>query len=73
MLTLTIEQSKHLDEMAQDWETNFRGKYKKGVREHGGNLWDMPTIDLLDEAIMENMDQFAYLWTARQKILRGEK
>ena len=43
-------------------------KYKAGAREHDGDLLDMPILQLLNEAIEENIDQFTYLTTLRDAI-----
>lgn len=45
-------------------------KYKKGVEEHGGNLWEMNIFDLLDNAISETIDQYTYLVTLRNKLFQ---
>lgn len=42
-------------------------KYTRGVEEHGGNLWDMPFNQLLDNAIEEAIDQVVYLLTMKQQ------
>ena len=39
-----------------------------GAEEHDGDLLDMPAIQLLNEAIEENIDQFVYLTTLRDAI-----
>lgn len=44
-------------------------KYEKGVREHGGHLWEKP--GLLDEAINEAIDQVVYLLTLKEQL--GDK
>ena len=45
-------------------------KYRKGVNEHGGNLWDLPIRELVDNAIDEAIDQLAYLLTVKDQLTR---
>lgn len=66
---MTPEQERHVQFLAEAFTSQLRIKYERGVNEHGGNLWDMSPLDLIDEALSENIDQFAYLSTARQKLL----
>jgi len=50
-------------------------KYRAGQAEHGGNLFDMITVELVDNAILEAIDQVVYLITLRDKLMkqRGTK
>ena len=44
-------------------------KYRKGVEEHHGTkLWEMPTANLVEEAIAEATDQLTYLLSLRQQM-----
>lgn len=72
-LTLTVEQQEHIQSLAKAWIQCMKMKYKNGVREHGGNLWDRSDDYLLDQALMENIDQFVYLYTLKQNRLRRVK
>lgn len=69
---MTPDQKKHAETIAMAFTGLMKDKYKKGVEEHGGNIWDMSALHLIEEAISENIDQFVYLYTARQKLL-GQK
>lgn len=68
---MTPEQVNHLSSLVEAFTSKVAVKYRNGVNEHGGNLWEMSPDDLLDNAIMETLDQFTYLYTLRQKM-RGE-
>lgn len=69
---MTPDQKKHAETIAIAFTHLMKDKYKKGVEEHGGNIWDMTPLALVEEAIKENIDQFVYLYTARQRML-GQK
>lgn len=45
-------------------------KYQRGAEEHGTFLPDLPVLQLIDEAIGENLDQFAYLQTLRDNYVK---
>lgn len=65
---MTDEQWKHLQSIQYLFNTRVADKYQKGVQEHGGNLWDMPSKDLLDNALDEAIDQVVYLLTLKQTL-----
>jgi len=65
---MTPQQEQHLNSLVEAFTEALIAKYEAGAREHGGNLWDMSNDRLLDEAIAENLDQFTYLATLRQKL-----
>ncbi len=44
----------------------------KGAREHKGDLLDLSTNQLLNEAISENLDQIVYLLTLKEKLNESE-
>lgn len=60
------KQTKHCDTITRDFAKSLRLKYKKGAKEHGGNLWD--NKHLLDEALNEVVDLYSYLHTLRHKV-----
>jgi len=63
------QQEEHLDYLKEQWAWLAGPKYRKGAKEHGGKLEESYTIDqLLDMSIEENIDQFVYLITLRDKI-----
>ena len=65
---MNIAQQQHLAEIITELVELLTEKYTKGADEHGGDLIDMSVEDLLDNAIMENIDQITYLLTLKQKI-----
>ncbi len=71
-LNLTHEQATHVEEIGRDFCNLMADKYTAGQREHGGNLWDLTTEQLLANAIDEAIDQVVYLLTIRRKLRSGE-
>jgi len=69
---LSNKQKAHVEEIARTFCTMMAAKYAQGQLEHGGDLWDMPSDRLLDNAIYEAIDQVVYLLTLRQKLGRKE-
>lgn len=61
------EQRTHANWIATQFALRMHKKYKKGVEEHGGNLWDYSEDDLLDMALDEAIDQVVYLLTLIEK------
>ena len=69
-IKMTPAQEAHLERIKGDFASWVDAKYRKGQAEHGpGNLLDHSVIHLIDEAIRENIDQFVYLVSAREKFL----
>ena len=73
MLNLTTEQKLHIHYLKVFFSKKMERKYRRGVEEHGGNLWEKDTLYLIEQAIMENIDQFIYLVTAREKIIKNAR
>lgn len=65
---MTPDQEKHLLTIKNYFNLISDVKYRKGQAEHGGNLTDMPVLDLIDASIEEAVDQFVYLTTLRHKL-----
>lgn len=57
----------HLTDLMAEFNKLFPRKYIKGQLEHRTNLWETDPDVLLDMAIEENLDQFAYLMTLKLK------
>lgn len=57
----------HIAELGKEFCLAMADKYTKGVREHGGHLWDVSEEQLLEMAIEEAIDQVVYLLTLRGK------
>ena len=70
---LTHEQDTHLKRAVVAFEQAAIDKYTKGVKEHGGNLWDNVDLKLIDEAMKECIDQWFYLFTLKEKLLANIK
>lgn len=64
---MSPEQIAHVETLQRAFCRMVDNKYSQGVKEHGGNIWDLSETELLKEAIMENIDQFVYLMTLWQK------
>lgn len=62
------EQHLHLVGVLRSFNQRAVVKYKKGAQEHKGNLQSLTELELLDEAIDENVDSLVYLLTLRDKI-----
>ena len=60
---LTEAQADHLWDLIDSFSNRIEPKYRVGAAEHGGNLWQMPPMKLLGEAINETVDQYTYLDT----------
>jgi hypothetical protein len=66
---MTKDDKAHLKRLVHQAGTLMIKKYAKGVKEHGGHLWQKP--GLLDEAIDEATDQVVYLLTLKEQL--GDK
>lgn len=65
---MQIEQEEHLLEIKRSFVKLVDDKYRKGQEEHGGNLFDLTSLELINAAIEEAIDQFVYLLTLKEKI-----
>lgn len=63
---MTTEQELHLLQLKNEMLERMDFRYRRGQREHGGNLWDK-NMNFLEEAIEENIDALVYLLTAIQQ------
>lgn len=63
---MTNEHSQHLSDIIRQAEFLIANKYKVGVEEHGGKLWEKK--GLIDMALDEAIDQVVYLLTLKQQI-----
>jgi hypothetical protein len=61
-------QEDHIRVLQEVFQEAIDRKYRAGVAEHPGFIWNKTETDLLDEAIDENIDQFVYLLTLKQKF-----
>ncbi len=65
---MTDQQEQHLAHIKAAFEATVDTKYRGGVREHGGNLWEMTPRDLVLNALAEAVDQVTYLCTLLDKM-----
>jgi hypothetical protein len=65
---MTPEQTDHVRRIDRQMSRRLHVKYAKGASEHGGNIWDLTAMELLDNAIDEAADQIVYLSTLRDKL-----
>lgn len=66
MFSMTPDQEEHLEFIQDEFADLVEDKYRKGQKEHGGNLWEKE--GLLDMAIDEAIDQVVYLLTLKQQF-----
>jgi hypothetical protein len=74
-IRMTPEQDRHLADIQSKAISLINYKYRKGQQEHGGNLFDMNTVELVDNAINEAIDEVVYLLTLKDRLMeqRGVK
>jgi hypothetical protein len=65
---LTKEQNNHMNENAEAFVREYCDKYVGGVREHGGNMWEMSLEDLISELKDEIKDAWSYAMDIERKI-----
>jgi hypothetical protein len=65
---MTSKQEKHLASMKQIVPKLMDKKYRKGQKEHKGNLWELSPRQLLYESIMESIDDLHYKLTLFAKL-----
>jgi hypothetical protein len=69
---MTPEHEKHLMRILIEQRKLTDAKYKHGLATHGGALWELTAIQLVEEALAESIDGTVYLLTLRDKMLAGE-
>lgn len=65
---MTSQQETHAQKLVLEFKRRMLSKYSRGVKEHGGNIWDMTEKELLENALDEAIDQVVYLLTLREKL-----
>lgn len=65
---MTKKQQQHANDIAFQFAYLMAGKYQRGAKEHGGNLWEATPDWLLDQAIDEAIDQVVYLLTLKETL-----
>lgn len=66
---MTSKQEMHLVHIQSEFVGRVGNKYRKGAKEHGGDLRDMTPLQLAENALDECIDQFTYLLTLRDNLL----
>lgn len=69
---MTSKQEKHLSKLLEELVILVSDKYRLGAKKHKGDLLSMSSNQLLEEAIMENIDQAVYLLTLKEKLSNNE-
>ena len=67
---MSPRQEKHLLSIKETFMQLVDAKYRKGQKEHGGDLFAKSPEQLIDNAIDEAIDQVVYLFTLRDKLLK---
>jgi len=65
---VTYSQEDHLAGIKVAFDRALDAKYRAGVKEHGGNLWERTPRELVLYAMDECLDQWAYLSTLLDKM-----
>jgi hypothetical protein len=66
--TMTPEQEAHLARVKARFLAEVDAKYRAGVREHGGNLWERTKMDLIRELKAEAVDLYVYAQTLEDDL-----
>jgi hypothetical protein len=65
MERMTNDQEKHLENIKYDFLKAVDTKYRKGQKEHGGNLWKKPGV--LEMLMDECVDFYVYAHVLKQQ------
>lgn len=60
------KQTEHIMGIIEDFSDKAFHKYENGVLEHGGNLWDMPLMKLIENSQEEHIDGYVYTKTIQE-------
>lgn len=66
---MTRDQERHLQSIKDEFLKRVDQKYRKGQKEHGGNLFDYARLDLVENTIDEAIDMVTYLLSLRRQML----
>jgi hypothetical protein len=66
---MTKDQELHLGRVLEMFELKTDEKYRNGQKEHGGNMWEMGVIELVENAMDEAIDQWVYLYTIYEQLI----
>jgi hypothetical protein len=70
---MTQKQEEHLEGIVEEFKAMIGWKYPKGVKEHGGNLWELSALELVEHALEEAVDQVAYLVSLRSVLVKRDQ
>lgn len=70
---MTEDQEAHLRWLKLRFAELADAKYRKGVQEHGGNLWEKGIEYFINAAIDEAIDQVTYLLTLKEALLAEKR
>lgn len=65
---LTTEQVRHMSDNMLAFDHQYSGKYRKGQKEHGGNMWTMGLKQTIENAEDEVLDMWSYLRNIRSAV-----
>lgn len=65
---MTEQQEQHVKGIAEKFAKLMSAKYEKGVKEHGGNLWEVDMHQMVEMALEEAIDQVVYLMTLKEQL-----
>lgn len=71
-LPMTMPQELHLKGLKDSFLAEFDKKYRKGQKEHGGNLFEVPPIELIRALKEEALDLWAYACTLEDQLIEAE-
>lgn len=71
-IPMSDAQEYHLAEIQDSFIKEVDSKYRAGVIEHGGNLWDHDLSYFAEELMKEAIDLYVYGYELRKKIRRLE-
>lgn len=63
---MDIKEEQHLSKTLKEYLALAIPKYRRGVEQHGGKLWEKS--GLIDQAIDENIDQMYYLMEIKHQL-----
>lgn len=66
---MTPEQENHLKRIKANFLHKVDTKYRKGQKEHGGDLMNNNALAIIDMAIDEAVDNVVYLETLREVLV----
>lgn len=67
---MSPKHERHLQRIKAEVARKLDAKYRRGQKHHGEFLPDKPLLEIIDEAIGEAIDQFTYLQTMRDLVVR---